>query len=260
MSEKYQETSYVICQEEIGTDIFGMWIRTENIASKAVAGQFVSLYSADGSRILPRPISICELNNEKTALRLVYRIAGKGTEEFSRLKSENVIKVTGPLGNGYTMRDNRALLVAGGIGIPPMVELAKELKRNGVNDIKAVVGYRDNDLFLKGELEKYCRVYVATEDGSYGVKGNVLDAIKEYNLEADTIYSCGPKPMLKAVAAYAGEHNIEAQISLEERMACGIGACLGCICRSKEKDAHSNVNNKRVCVDGPVFDSKEVEL
>lgn len=260
MSGKYQETAYVICQEEIGTDIYGMWIKTENIASKAVPGQFVSLYSADGSRLLPRPISICELNNEKTAIRLVYRIAGKGTEEFSHLKSENVIKVTGPLGNGYTMRDNRALLVAGGIGIPPMVELAKELRKNGVDDIKAVVGYRDNELFLKGELEKYCQVYVATEDGSFGVKGNVLDAIKEYGLAADTIYSCGPKPMLKAVADFAGEHNIEAQVSLEERMACGIGACLGCICRSKEKDAHSNVNNKRVCADGPVFDSKEVEL
>lgn len=260
MSGKYQETAYVICQEEIGTDIYGMWIKTENIASKAVPGQFVSLYSADGSRLLPRPISICELNNEKTAIRLVYRIAGKGTEEFSHLKSENVIKVTGPLGNGYTMRDNRALLVAGGIGIPPMVELAKELRKNGVDDIKAVVGYRDNELFLKGELEKYCQVYVATEDGSFGVKGNVLDAIKEYGLAADTIYSCGPKPMLKAVADFAGEHNIEAQVSLEERMACGIGACLGCICGSKEKDAHSNVNNKRVCADGPVFDSKEVEL
>lgn len=260
MSEKYQETAYVICQEEIGTDIYGMWIKTENIAAKAVPGQFVSLYCADGSRILPRPISICELNNEKNALRLVYRIAGRGTEEFSRLRSENVIKVTGPLGNGYTMKDNRAMLVAGGIGVPPMVELAKELKRKGLNDIKAVIGYRNNEMFLKGELEKYCDVYVATEDGSYGVKGNVIDAIKEYNLEADTIYSCGPKPMLKAVASYAEKKGIEAQISLEERMACGIGACLGCVCKSKEKDAHSNVNNKRVCVDGPVFDSKEVEL
>ena len=260
MSEKYQETAYVICQEEMGTDIYGMWIKTENIAAKAVPGQFVSLYSANGSRILPRPISICELNNEKTALRLVYRIAGKGTEEFSHLKSENVIKVTGPLGNGYTMKDNRAMLVAGGIGVPPMVELAKELKRKGLNDIKAVIGYRNNEMFLKGELEKYCQVYVATEDGSYGVKGNVIDAIKEYNLEADTIYSCGPKPMLKAVSSYAEERGIEAQISLEERMACGVGACLGCVCKSKEKDAHSNVNNKRVCVDGPVFDSREVEL
>lgn len=260
MSEKYQEMAVVICQEEIGTDIYEMWIKTENIASKAVPGQFVSLYSADGSRILPRPISICELNNEKTALRLVYRIAGKGTEEFSHLRSENVIKITGPLGNGYTIKNNRAMLVAGGIGIPPMVELAKELKRKGTEDIKAVVGYRNNQLFLKEELQKYCQVYIATEDGSYGVRGNVMDAIREYHLEADTIYSCGPKPMLKAVTEYAKDKNVEAQISLEERMACGIGACLGCVCKSKEKDEHSNVKNKRICVDGPVFDSREVEL
>lgn len=260
MSKKYQESAYVICQEEIGTDIYGMWIKTENIASNAVSGQFVSLYSKDGSRILPRPISICELNNEKTAIRLVYRIAGKGTEEFSHLRSDDEIKITGPLGNGFTLKENRAMLVAGGIGIPPMVELAKELKRKGINDIKAVIGYRNSEMFLKGELEKYCNVYVATEDGSYGVKGNVMDAIKEYNLEADTIYSCGPKPMLKAVAIYAEEKGIEAQVSLEERMACGIGACLGCVCKSKGKDEHSNVNNKRVCADGPVFDSREVEI
>ncbi len=260
MGRKYQELAEIICQENIADDIYEMWIKTENIARDAVPGQFVSLYPSDGSMLLPRPISICELNAEKTAIRLVYRAAGSGTKEFCRLHSENKIKVTGPLGNGYTLKGGRAMLIAGGIGIPPIVELAKELKNRGMDDITAVIGFKD-EVFLKEELDKHCRhVYVATEVGSYGVKGNVMDVIRQYGLTADIIYACGPKPMLKAVSGFADENNIEAQISLEERMACGIGACLGCICKTKEKDNHSNVKNKRVCADGPVFDSKEVEL
>lgn len=260
MSEKYKEIAEVICQEEISDGIFGMWIKTDKIATNAVPGQFVSLYCADGSKLLPRPISICEINAEKNALRLVYRVVGKGTKEFSSLRSMNKIEVLGPIGNGYTLKNNSAMLIAGGIGIPPMVELAKELKARGVNDITAVAGYRNNQLFLTEELEKYCKVYVATEDGSCGARGNVMDAIREYGLHAEVLYSCGPKPMLKAVSEFAAANNIEAQISLEERMACGIGACLGCICKTKEKDSHSQVNNKRVCVDGPVFDYREVQL
>lgn len=259
MIKKYQEVCKVISQEEIGKDIFSMWISTENMAKVAVSGQFVSIYSGDGSRILPRPISICEVKEDKSALRIVYRVVGKGTDEFCKLEAGAKLRVLGPIGNGYTLKEEKALLIAGGIGVPPMVELAKQLKANGVKDFAAVVGYRD-ELFLKETLEKYCKVYVATEDGSYGTKGNVIDAIKENNLDCKVIYSCGPMPMLKALAAYAEENDIEAQISLEERMACGIGACLGCITKTKNKDAHSNVNNARICVDGPVFDSKEVDF
>ncbi len=259
MSTKFQEIAEITCQEEISADIFSMWIKTENIAKNAVPGQFVSLYSSDGSSILPRPISICEVSDDRCSLRLVYRVAGKGTREFSFLKNKDAIKVLGPLGNGYTLKDSSAMLIAGGIGVPPIVELAKQLHKKGVKDIKAVVGYR-SELFLKEELEKYCSVYVATEDGSSGVKGNVMDAIREHGLSADTIYACGPKPMLKAVSDFAEQTGTEAQISLEGRMACGIGACLACVCKSKETDEHSNVKNKRICADGPVFDSREVEL
>ncbi len=259
MSIKYQEIAEITSQEEISDGIFSMWIKTENIAKNAVAGQFVSLYSSDSASILPRPISICEVKDDKSGLRLVYRVAGKGTSEFSGLKEKDTIKVLGPLGNGYTLKNETAMLIAGGIGVPPIVELAKQLHQKGIKDIKAVVGYR-SELFLKEELEKYCNVYVATEDGSSGVKGNVMDAIRENGLTADVVYACGPKPMLKAVSDYAKQNDIEAQISLEERMACGIGACLACVCKSKEVDEHSNVKNKRICADGPVFDSREVEL
>lgn len=256
---KYQEMVTVAAQEEISAGIFSMWLQTENIAGEAKAGQFISLYCNDGSRILPRPISICEVDKENKKLRIVYRVAGKGTAEFSQYGVGQNIKVIGPLGNGYTLSSDAALLIAGGIGIPPMVQTAKELKAMGV-DVSIAVGYRNNSTFLKEELEKYGKVYIATEDGSVGTKGNVIDAIKANNIEAKMIYSCGPTPMLKGVKNFANEAGIKAQISLEEKMACGIGACLACVCKSKEVDHHSNVNNKRICKDGPVFDANEVEL
>mgnify|MGYP000348267784 CR=1 FL=1 len=236
---KQKEDAVVISQECIAPGVYSMWIKTDKIAEETVAGQFISVYCKEGSRILPRPISICEVKKEEKSLRIVYRIA---------------------LGNGFFKREKSAMLIAGGIGVPPMVELAKELKKQGVTEIISVIGYRDGNLFLKEELEKYSQVYVATEDGSAGVKGNVMNAIQEYGLKADVIYSCGPKPMLRAVKEFGLSHEIETQISLEEKMACGIGACLACVCQSKEVDDHSQVHNKRVCKDGPVFLSTEVVL
>lgn len=256
MPEKFEEIVTVVRQEEITEHIFSMVIKTEQIAFHAKAGQFVSVYCNDGTKLLPRPISICEIDKEAGTLRLVYRIAGKGTAEFSTLKSGEKVRVLGPLGNGFEKKEKKAFLIGGGIGIPPMLELAKELNC----EKQVVLGYRTNDLFLKDEFEAFGDVYVATEDGTAGTKGNVLDAIRENGLKADIIYACGPTPMLRALKNYAAENNIECWISMEERMACGIGACLACVCKSKEKDAHTNVNNKRICKEGPVFRAEEVEF
>lgn len=252
---KYEETAIVIRQEEIADEIYSMWIRTENIAGEAKAGQFLSLYCNEGSRLLPRPISICEIDKKDKAIRLVYRVAGKGTEEFSALHTGSQVRVVGPLGNGFPKKELSAFLIGGGIGIPPMLQLAKELNC----EKKMILGFR-NELFLMDEFKKQGEVYVATEDGGVGTRGNVLDAIAENGLTADIIYACGPIPMLRALKEYAKERGMECYISMEERMACGIGACLACVCQSTEKDAHSNVNNKRVCKEGPVFAAEEVEL
>ena len=130
----------------------------------------------------------------------------------------------------------------------------KDIESVTNHDVKAV------EYFLKEEFEQAGELYISTEDGSVGTKGNVMDAIRENALEADMIYACGPTPMLRAIKQYAEANGIECYISLEERMACGIGACLACVCKSKEKDAHSNVHNKRICKDGPVFLSTEVEI
>ncbi len=253
---KYMETAIVFSQEALAHDIYSMVITTEQIAKEAKPGQFISVYSRDGASLLPRPISICEIDGNR--LRIVYRVAGKGTKEFSGYRPGDQVRIMGPLGNGFPLEaaeGKTALIIGGGIGIFPLLELAKGLK--GRKEI--VLGYRDH-VFMKEAFEAWGPVSVATEDGSQGTKGNVLDAVREKGIKADVIYACGPTPMLKGIQFFAAERNLEAWISLEERMACGIGACLGCVCKSKEVDHHTNVHNKRICKDGPVFRGEEVEL
>lgn len=286
---KIKMTAVITAQYRLADDIFDMRIKVPQIAADAVPGQFVSLYSRDGAKMLPRPISLCGIDRENGELRLVYRIAGAGTKEFSGLKAGETIDVLGPLGNGFPIKAGRkAFLIGGGIGIPPMLELAKALSlangepcpagegnqpcpSDGGNQpcpsggqpsglVQAVLGYRDSQMFLKDEFETYGPVYAATEDGSAGNRGNVLDAIREQGLDAEVIYACGPTPMLRALKAYAAEKGIECWLSLEEKMACGVGACLACVCQSKEIDSHSQVHNKRICKDGPVFLADEIEL
>lgn len=257
---KTKELCTVISQEMISQDIYSMWIQTDKIAKEAKPGQFISLYSHDGSKLLPRPISLCEIDSDQGRLRIVYRVTGKntGTEEFSKLQTGDTVDVLGPLGNGFPMektKGKKVFLMGGGIGIPPMVETGKQVD----GEVITIAGYRD-EVFLREEIEKNGAFYIATESGRTGTKGNVMDAIRENGLEADIIFACGPTPMLRAIKAYAEENRIPCWISMEEKMACGIGACLACVCKTKEVDHHSNVHNKRICKDGPVFLATEVEL
>lgn len=256
--QKKKLAAVVTSQKEIAPGIFDMWITTE-LAKGAVPGQFICLYPKDKSTLLPRPISICEADKEKEQLRIVYRVAGKGTAEFSAYKEGETVEVLGTLGNGFPVEEatgKKVFLMGGGIGIPPMLELAKNMQA----DKQIVVGYRDDKTFLREDLEKNGMVYIATEDGSVGSKGNVMDAIRENGLQADMIFACGPMPMLRAIKKYAEEAGIPAYISLEEHMACGVGACLGCVVKTKEKDHHSHVHNARICTDGPVFEAREVDI
>ena len=256
---KVKIKSTVAEQKKLAEGIYSMWLQAEEIAVQAKPGQFISVYSNDKSRVLPRPISICEIDREQGKLRIVYRVVGKGTEEFSKASSGDTFEILGPLGNGFPLEEakgKRVLMVGGGIGVPPMLQTAKEAEAGAV----IVSGYRNNDLFLKEELENAGSLYIATEDGSVGTKGNVLDAIRENDIQADVMFACGPTPMLRALKQYAEEKNMPSWISMEEKMACGIGACLACVCQSKDVDAHSHVHNKRICKDGPVFLSTEVEL
>ncbi len=260
MSNKQKESALIVSQQCIAADIYSMWIQTEKIATLAVPGQFISMYTKDGSKLLPRPISLCEIEKEKNQIRVVYRVTGDGTgtQQFSKLSKGDRIDILGPLGNGFPVNEaagRKAVLIGGGIGVPPMLELAKQMPGEKV----MVMGYRDEQ-FLTEEFKHQGRLYIATENGSAGTKGNVMDAIAENALAAEIIYACGPSPMLRAIKQYAEENNIVCYVSMEERMACGIGACLACVCQSKEIDGHSHVHNKRVCKDGPVFLSTEVEI
>lgn len=291
MAEKFEEIAVVVDQNALGSGIYDLTLKTKNIAKAAKAGQFVSVYSNDRSKLLPRPISLCGIDRDEDTIRLVYRVTSEntGTEEFSKLVMGDRIRILGPLGNGFTVEPGKkAFLIGGGIGVPPMLQLAKDINSGVVQttgavdtntqekgqteekqinghgkkicDMNIIMGYRDENTFLLDEFKEQADSFVATEDGSVGTKGNVIDAIKENGLEADVIYACGPMPMLCALKAYAMEHDMECYVSMEERMACGIGACLACVCKTKDKDAHSNVNNKRICKEGPVFNAKEVEL
>lgn len=255
---KQKSTATVVSQKQLAAGIYSLILKCPQ-AADAKCGQFISLYCKAKEHLLPRPISICEIDKNESTLRLVYRVAGDGTKEFSELAAGDTIEVLGPLGNGFEsfLNEGKApMVVGGGIGVPPMLQLAKDLSVSPM----AVMGYRNDDTFLTEEFTDAADLYIATDDGSIGTHGTVVDAIKENELKPDVIYACGPKPMLKALKSFADSEGIKLYISMEERMACGIGACLACVCQSMEVDDHSKVNNKRVCVDGPVFEASEVEL
>ena len=261
----------VIKNTEIADGVFDMTLRYPEgkAPSEVKPGQFVGVFMNDASKLLPRPISICGWDPEKRDLRLVYRVAGKGTKELSEASSGDAFEVLGILGNGYDIRvlaGKRVLLAGGGIGAPPLLGLANALAGAPVPaQVTAALGYRTADLFLKDEFEKTSRTVIATDDGTYGFHGNVIDAVRnelvrEGEIPFDVICSCGPLPMLRAVKALAKEFSVPAYLSLEERMACGVGACLGCVVKTAAEDHHSHVHNARICTEGPVFKAEDVEI
>ena len=266
MSEKMKKEAKVLSQKILSDGIYDMWLETP-MAEYVKPGQFVGVYPVNKSTLLPRPISICEVSRKRSAIRLVYRTVGSGTAEFAVYQPDDYIMILGPLGNGFPLEKasgKNVVVIGGGIGIPPLLGTAKALSSMAEGEmpakICAVMGYRDKDTFLADEFLSFAEVNIATEDGSLGTKGNVIDALKEQKVPCDVIFACGPMPMLKGIKAYAEENGIKAYLSLEERMACGVGACLGCVCKTKNVDEHSHVNNARICTDGPVFDAEDLDL
>ncbi|MDY0235219.1 MAG: dihydroorotate dehydrogenase electron transfer subunit [Gudongella sp.] len=253
---KNKLTSIILENTEICTGIYKMVVYATSIARCAMPGQFVNLYCNDGSRLLPRPISICEIDKNTGKLTFVYAVVGKGTEEFSNMKAGENIQLLGPLGNGYNIDNslNEHIIVGGGVGIPPLLELVKNI----VGNKKVYLGFRTGN-FLIEEFKKYAdEVYIATDDGSFGIKGTVVDLLELQNAKGQMIYSCGPKAMLRTVANFARTSNTIAQVSLEERMGCGIGTCVGCVVKIKNDENENGWEYKKVCKDGPVFLSEEV--
>lgn len=245
----------VLQNSRIAAGVHKMILLAEGMED-SVPGQFVNMYPKEGSMLLPRPISICGRKGKE--LTLVYRVSGKGTAEFAGYRPEEEVRLLGPLGNGFTLLDDyqgaAVAVVGGGVGIPPLVGLAEALKERGAR-VHAFLGFAQQ-AYLTEEMQAAADdVSVATEDGSLGFCGNVVELLNRSKAEASVIFACGPKPMLRALAGYAETEKIALQVSLEERMGCGYGACVGCTCKTKDGE---NTAQKRVCKDGPVFSGKAV--
>lgn len=254
----YRQGLYpIIKKENIAKNCYDFTVRCPEIAAIATAGQFAHIRAEGFS--LRRPISICEVDRAGGTIRLVFEVRGDGTAKLAELNAGSMMDLMAPLGNGFTLLDQskKAIVVGGGIGVPPMVEVAKHYGENAT----AIIGFRSaNAVLLKEDFEKMgATLLLCTDDGTMGIKGYVSTALLERlnNGDTDIIYACGPHMMLKAVIELADKFGVACEVSLEERMGCGVGACLVCACKTvkdgKEYFAH-------VCKDGPVFSSKEVVL
>lgn len=240
--------SKVLLNEKVTENVYKMVVEDTN---EIIPGQFY-MFKLEGKTLLPRPISICE--KDGNTLIFYYAVVGLGTEEYSKLKSLDYINLTGPLGNGFDLNKDlgKVAIVAGGIGTAPMIEVCKKIKeKDNTSIIDVYIGFRD-EIYLKEEFEKYStNVNVTTNTGKHGHKGFVTDILKPENY--DTVLCCGPEIMMKKVIDMCKEKNTKIYVSMEKHMACGVGACLVCTCKTKD-------GFKRTCKDGPVFDGYYVEL
>ena len=248
-------TGTVIYNHMISDGVYQMIIVASDMG-KFIPGQFINIYLNDKSMLLPRPISISEADDE--SVTIVYKVVGKGTGCLSGYKKNETVRISSPLGNGFDLggsyKGRKAALVAGGIGIPPMIGLAGSLKKSGA-EVYAFLGFQ-SDVFLTEEFNALCAdVFTATDNGSFGFHGNVVELLKNSGTVYDAYFACGPKAMLKALCQYTAKVERNVQVSMEERMGCGYGACVGCACKIREV---SGVKRKRVCIDGPVFNGRDV--
>ncbi|WP_129595753.1 dihydroorotate dehydrogenase electron transfer subunit [Anaerophilus nitritogenes] len=244
----------VICKilknKEIAKDIYEIFIEKKDVLIESKAGQFLHIKCDHHGSLLRRPISISSVEDD--SLRLVIRRAGKGTEEICTKKEGELLDVLGPLGNGFSIDEfEKSIIIGGGIGVAPLLQVAKEINNKNT---KILLGYR-RDPYLVEEFEKYGEVEIATEDGSYGYRGYVVDLLEKIEDEKiKRVYACGPEVMLKIVQKICKDKNISSQLSVEEKMACGVGTCLVCVCKlNKEKNAYATT-----CKDGPVFDGDKI--
>lgn len=245
----YQGMMTIISKRELVKDVYEMKLEGEGASFIQHPGQFINIKLSDTLQpYLRRPMSICDY--DESHITIIFKVVGEGTKYLSHKDEGDVLDCLIGLGNGFTDRHvKKAIVIGGGLGVPPMYSLAKTLKQEGV-EVTAVLGFNSkNDIFYQEEFEKICPTYIATMDGSVGVKGTVIDAIKNQEIIFDTYYTCGPEKMLDALVFQYPDNGY---LSFEARMGCGFGACMGCSCKVKTKPY------KRICVEGPVLQSSEV--
>jgi len=256
--KNFQLSARILSQKKIAGNYWHCELAAPLIAKNAWPGQFINIRVNDTyDPLLRRPLSIHGVNGAR--IKILYKVVGKATEILARKKKGELLDIIGPLGNGFACgkrktENGKQILVAGGMGVAPLVFLAGRLRKT---TLQVLIGARTKEeLLCVNDFRKAgCPVSIATDDGSAGFKGRVSDLLKQLLQESQsrpqTIYACGPRPMLKAVADIANERGIPGQLSLEEHMSCGIGACLGCVVETKG-------GLKRVCKEGPVFAAKEL--
>ena len=256
-----KQNMIVVNQKEIAKNIYELVLQGTLVQQMNEPGQFVHIKVAEGiAPLLRRPSSICNVDQEKNEFTMLYRAEGQGTKTLATRKQGEMVDVLGPLGHGFPVEEaeagQTALLVGGGIGVPPLYELSQRLVAKGVRVIH-ILGFQTKDVvFYEEKFAELGDTYVATVDGTHGTKGFVTDVIDHYGIDFDILYSCGPLAMLRALEGRYKEK--KAYISLEERMGCGIGACFACVCHLQEDP--SGHSYKKVCSDGPVFPIGEVVL
>lgn len=238
----------IISNKSLADDVFEITLRCEDIAKKAIPGQFVSILCED--LILRRPFSIA--NAKDNSFQIIYKIKGKGTEFMSALKTGQLLNIIGPLGNSFTVSNKNALLVGAGVGIAPVMFLSKVLERNNTS-FKLLSGFQKS-IKIDDLSDNH---YMVTEDGSSDLKGRINDYLEDFieRYKPEKIYACGPEVVLKYTVEMAKKYNIESEIALEREFACGIGVCMGCSIKVLENNKEVN---KRICKDGPAFDGESI--
>ena len=245
----------VLKKDEIGINVFKLLVHSPQIAKESLSGQFVNI-NIDGF-LLRRPISISDIDIENETITIIFEIRGEGTEKLSHIKSDDYIDIIGPLGRGFKLinKESRAVVIGGGIGSPPLVSVSKFYGKNSF----AILGFQNKSkVILEDVFKTYCKeTIICTDDGSMGLKGFVTNGLNELLLKEkiDIIYTCGPLGMMKGIADIAKKNNIQCQVSMEQKMACGMGNCLVCACEAKRNNKKTYLH---ICKDGPVFDYKEV--
>lgn len=251
----------VVSHASIARNIYELVVEGDLVADMREPGQFVHIKVGRGTDpLLRRPISICDVDVKKKRLTMIYRVEGRGTQLLAEYVPGESIDVLGPLGNGFPVSETApgqtAVLVGGGIGVPPLYYLSKQLTARGVRVIHVIGFASARDVFYVDRFAELGDVHVATVDGSFGTKGFVTDVLEKEKIEFDTLYACGPSQMLKALEErYRHKKGF---LSLEQRMGCGVGACLACVCRLQEDE--TGAKYRKICSDGPVFPIGEVIL
>jgi len=258
----------ILSKKEVVQNIYLMRLKTPEIAQDALSGQFIHIKcSKDNYPLLRRPLSIHRIDKEKGEIFILFQVVGEGTKLLAQKVIGDDLDILGPIGNGFNIypESKKIMIVGGGIGIAPLLALCEESIKKG-KEVRVLIGALKKELVIDEESIRSLgvKVDIATDDGSYQYKGLVTDLLERIIKEgwlADQIFACGPKPMLRKINEIALKVNIDYQVSLEERMACGIGACLVCGCKIKTKDKKEckvKYEYKRVCVDGQVFVGSEV--